>query len=532
MTKITELPQISNFQISSTSTFIVTDNKLVLQLPFQTLLPVLRDSILGTDQGLNSTDSVRFQSVSAFLGSFTNVQIAQNLEIGGFVDPFYADGEIYLTNERNTPKNTTVLIRGYKAGYINTGPLHPVLVGEVANGVSQSPTSVQNNDTIFTIAAGGYTGRFFTDVRNRYSGRITFFATQNWADTVSSSTQVGTGFYLATHPNSVILDRTTDFQHIHLYQVWDTESGYSTPNITLGSGIQGYKTLIKSDGSTITHEGSTKLKFLNTRFSIDGVVAEDTAPDNATLLGSNVITIIGSRRSATNLRRNAVQTGDTIGKIDFRAMNANTATITNTGVSAGEIKFVAVEDFSATTSGSRIIISTVNSGTNLSSNRLNLAERESVYSSNRHRFTDAQGNLIGVISTGTDTTILSSRQILSTASITLLGGNTATTVLNGFKSYLLSKIQTSQEARVRIYSDSTSQLADFSRPQGTTASDGVNLITEVITAAGSLTRVIAPGVFGFNNDAPASNMLYLSITNNTSTVAVITASLTLLKIEL
>jgi hypothetical protein len=532
MTKVTDLAQIGSFDITSNATFVVTDGQLVVRLPFQTMLPVLRDSILGTDQSLSTTDAVRFQSVTAFLGSFTNVQIRQNLEIGGFVSSDNTDGDIYLTNELNTPRNTTILMRGYKGSYISTGSLHPVLLGEVANGTAQFPSSVANNDLLLSVAAGGHTGRNFTDVRNKFTGRLTFYATEAWTDTISSSTNVGTGFYLSTHPNGVILDRSQDFQHIHLLQNWDTESGYSTPNITLGSGIQGYKDLIKSDGSILTHEGSTKFKFLNTRLTIDGVVPEDTSPDNNTLLGSNTITFISSRRSAANARRNVVVANDTIGKIDFRGMNQNTASITNTGLSAGEIKFLALETFSATTAGSRIIISTVNSGTNSASNRLNLTNRENVYASDKHRFTDSQGNLIGVISTGTDTTLLSSRQILSTASISLVGGNTATTVLNGFKSYLLSKIETSQASWIRIYSDVPSQSADYYRSIVDDPPIGINLITEVVTTSGNLTQVIAPGIFGFNNDSPVSNMLYITITNNTSTVAQITATLTLLKVEL
>lgn len=532
MTKVTELPNLEGFNAGSTATFIVVDNKLVRRLSYTNLRDVLAQSLLGTEQQLTPTSNVRFQSVTAFLGSFTNVQIRNNLEVGGSVDNDFKDGSIYLTNEQLVPRNTTLLMRGFKNNYINTGPLHPVVVGQMANNNHESPVAVVSDDNLFTVASGGYTGRTFTDFRGKYTGRLTFFATENWGDTLTSSTNVGTGFYIATHPNGVILDRSQDFQQMHIRQFWENESGYAVSNLTIGSGIQGSKDLIRSDGNILTHEGVTKLKFLNTRFTLDGVVPEDTGPENNTLLASNAITLLGARRSASSNRRDAVAINDTIGKIEVRGMHVNSATLSNSGLTAGDIKFVALENFSSTASGTRLVLSTVNSGTVIASARLSLTNRENTYISNSHRFLDSQGNVIGVISTGTDTTVLSTRQVLSTSSITLIGGNTATTVMNGFKSYLLSKVQTTQAAWVRIYSDSASQLADYFRPIVDDPPVGINLLTEVVTTAGGLTQVIAPGIFGFNNENPVTNMIYITITNNTSTVAPITATLTMLKVEL
>lgn len=536
MTRITELPFVTGFGATNTTTsFIVVDDQLKItrRLTFDTdLLPALQSSFFGTGQSLTPTSDARFASVASFLGSFTNVQIRQNLEIGGLVSYDFADGDILLTNE-NPPKNTTFLIRGYTNNYISTGAAHPVVLGELAGANDEFPTPALSGNNLLTVASGGYTGRSWTDSRGKFSGRLTFYATENWNDTVSSSTNVGTGFYIATHPNGIILDRYQDFQKIHLKQDWDAEGNYPVASILLGSGLSGYKNYIKSNSTVITHEGATKLKFVNTRFSIDGVVPEDlVGADNQTLLSSNVITIIGNRRSATSGRRNALLINDTIGKIEFRGMSANTASITNTGTISGEIKFVALEGYSSTGTGAKLVITTVNSGTTTVSNRLVLSNRENIYSSNKHTFTDSQGNTIGVISTGTDTSFISSRIGLSTSTISIVEGDTATTVISGFKTYVLSKVTTNYAARVRIYSDQTSQSADLTRPVGTTVTNNVNLITEVVTTSGSLSKVIAPGVIGFNSDPIISNIIYITLTNNTSTVTPITATITVLKLEL
>jgi len=535
MTKVTDLPSatldINNTTATNELRFIVTENKLTRRLSFPNLLTALQTSFYGAGQTLTPISDVRFATVSAFLGSYTNVQVRNNLSVGSPVDLDFDDGDIKLTNE-NAPKNTTLLIRGYTFNYVSTGQQHPVLLGELAENTDELPNAVLNGKNIFTVGAGGYSGRNWTDARNQFAGRITFYATENWNDTITTTTNVGTGFYIATHPNGVILDRNQNYKQIHIHQSWETEGQFPVPNITIGSGIEGYKTLIRANGTTFTHEGSTKLKFLNTRFTIDGVVPEDTSPDNVSLLDSNSITFIGSRRSATSLRRNAVKLNDTIGKLQFRGMNANTASISNTGTIAGEVKLLAVEDYTSTATGSRFVISTINSGTVISSNRLNLTNKLHIYSSDKHTFTDSQGNTIGVISTGTDTSFLSSRINLTTSTIDIVSGDTSTVVLSAYKTYVLSKVVTNVAAWVRIYTDSASQLADFSRPYGTTVTTGINLITEVVTTSGSLSKVIAPGIIGFNNDSPAANIVYLTLTNNSSTNAAVTASLSVLKLEI
>lgn len=531
MAKVTELPQ-TGLTLASSATFLVVDNRLVRQLPFQTMLPVLASSVFGTSQQLSITSPVTFASVTSALGSYTNVQVFRNLEVGGYVSLTPSEGQITLTNEYDFG-NTTILIRGFLNRYLPTGTNHAVVLGELAGGDPGVPSNTPSQSNIVSFAAGGHSGRNFTDARGRYTGQLTFYATETWSDNTTATTNVGTGFYLGTHPQAVRLDSSYDFQQTHIRQDWEFEGNYPVATILVGSGINGYKDIVRNNGITLNHEGSTKFRFLNTRLTIDGVVDEDTTGfDNATLRNSNRLVFVGNRRSATDQRRNSLILNDSLGKLEFRGMNANTASISYSGAFGGEIKYLALEPFTSTAAGTRVVVSTINTGTTTSSNRLSLSNRENVYGSDRHRFTDSQGNLIGVISTGTDTALLSIRQLLTTATLALTEGSTSTTFIDGFKSYMLSKIQTSQESWIRVYSDYTSQISDLTRSITDDPAFDVNLITEVVTTSGGLTQVIAPGVFGFNNESPVNNRMYISITNNTSTVAPITATLTCLKLEL
>jgi len=97
---------------------------------------------------------------------------------------------------------------------------------------------------------------------------------------------------------------------------------------------------------------------------------------------------------------------------------------------------------------------------------------------------------------------------------------------NGYKSYLLLKIQTSDAAWVTLYTDNTSRTNDSGRSQGTDPTPGSGVIAEVVTT-GNQTVLITPGTFGFNNDSTPGNTIYAKVVN----VNAITLSLTIVKLE-
>jgi hypothetical protein len=121
--------------------------------------------------------------------------------------------------------------------------------------------------------------------------------------------------------------------------------------------------------------------------------------------------------------------------------------------------------------------------------------------------------------------------VLGTTAISVLSDATENCQVEGFKSYLLSKLVTNYPAWVRIYTDVASRTADASRTEGNDPLPGSGIIAEVITTSGSLTQLITPGVLGFNNDASTTSTIYLAVTNKDVSSRVINVSLTLLQLE-
>jgi len=118
------------------------------------------------------------------------------------------------------------------------------------------------------------------------------------------------------------------------------------------------------------------------------------------------------------------------------------------------------------------------------------------------------------------------------ASVTNLPNNITSqvTISNASKGYIIYKITTSSAAWVRVYSDTASRDADFSRSV-TTDPTTSGLITEVVTT-GSQTVLLTPGLYGFNNETLPVSDIPLAITNLSGTLqANLTVSLQILSLE-
>lgn len=102
--------------------------------------------------------------------------------------------------------------------------------------------------------------------------------------------------------------------------------------------------------------------------------------------------------------------------------------------------------------------------------------------------------------------------------------------INGFKSYLLMKIETSAAAWVTLYCDDESRIADASRPETTDPTPGSGVIAEVITT-GAQTVLMTPTVMGFNNDTTPGATIYAKVVNKSGSTQSITVTLTLLQLE-
>ena len=99
-----------------------------------------------------------------------------------------------------------------------------------------------------------------------------------------------------------------------------------------------------------------------------------------------------------------------------------------------------------------------------------------------------------------------------------------------FENYVVMKIETSDPAWVRVYSDVTSRAADASRVQGADPVAGIGVIAEVITETGFLSQAITPGLIGLNLDSPVTNNVHLAIKNNSGASRPITVTITLIKL--
>jgi len=122
------------------------------------------------------------------------------------------------------------------------------------------------------------------------------------------------------------------------------------------------------------------------------------------------------------------------------------------------------------------------------------------------------------------------RQAFTTSTAVIANNNTGTIQVLGYSTYILSKVETTAPAWVRIYSDTTSRTNDASRSEDTDPLPGVGVIAEVITTSSKLTQLITPGVVGFNSTSSDSNV-YLSVKNKSGSAQSIGVTITLLKLE-
>lgn len=125
---------------------------------------------------------------------------------------------------------------------------------------------------------------------------------------------------------------------------------------------------------------------------------------------------------------------------------------------------------------------------------------------------------------------LSSRVNLPVTTSMIADGETANVTINGFKGYLLYKIETSGAAWVRIYTDTLSRTADQSRSELTDPLPGSGVVAEVITT-GSESVIISPGAIGFSNEPIPESNIRLAVTNKTGSPNAITVTLTVVQLE-
>ena len=139
-------------------------------------------------------------------------------------------------------------------------------------------------------------------------------------------------------------------------------------------------------------------------------------------------------------------------------------------------------------------------------------------------------NLEGVASSGIGLSIRET--ITKTVSGIGIGDTSNTSFTDGRKSYVLQKVGVSSASRVVLYTDQNSMAADAGRSATTDPLPGSGVIAEINTnTTGVSTFLMSPGLIGWNNDATPSDNIWVSVTNNETSTANITVSLTIVQLE-
>jgi plastocyanin len=125
---------------------------------------------------------------------------------------------------------------------------------------------------------------------------------------------------------------------------------------------------------------------------------------------------------------------------------------------------------------------------------------------------------------------LVTRGSLTGSTGSIADGVSANVNITGYKGYMLYKIETSAAAWVRLYVSDAARTADAARTQGQDPLPGSGVIAEVITTSAE-TVIIAPGVIGFNNESPVTNIVPAAVTNLSGGSANITVTLTAVEME-
>tara|TARA_B100002019_G_C21273217_1_gene603631 strand:- start:3311 stop:4303 length:993 start_codon:yes stop_codon:yes gene_type:complete len=125
---------------------------------------------------------------------------------------------------------------------------------------------------------------------------------------------------------------------------------------------------------------------------------------------------------------------------------------------------------------------------------------------------------------------LQSRTTVAGTTASIGAGGSANLDLVAAKTFALLKVETSHAAWVTIYSDNNSRQSDASRAITVDPDPGLGILTEVITSGNTLQQ-ITPAAMCWNNDNTTSTNTYLKVTNQGTSAATITVTLTYVALE-
>jgi len=236
-----------------------------------------------------------------------------------------------------------------------------------------------------------------------------------------------------------------------------------------------------------TATGGTGTYVVDTSQTV-GSTTLNSGADNTTLNDSNVLTFTSGRKSGASGRRNSLKTDDTLGAIRFNGQTANSAT--GLGTRSSDIRAIALENFSGSARGTKMIIRTVNSGTTTESIRLELKNRQNVYNSDDHAFYNAGASTqIATFTTATSSFLTNvfivnnsanTQQIISAQDQSIQLGRSGS---NALASFTTASITLNNGSAVNIATFTTATNSLFAGTTNICNSNGSTTIASFTTAS-------------------------------------------------
>jgi hypothetical protein len=133
--------------------------------------------------------------------------------------------------------------------------------------------------------------------------------------------------------------------------------------------------------------------------------------------------------------------------------------------------------------------------------------------------------------TFTNSAPMKARSAVSGSTLSIANDTRVEVNIAGAKGYALYKIETSAAARVTVYTDTASRIADAGRAFSISPSANSGVITDIETSGAEIIK-LGPGVIGYNNESSPTTNIPIAITNKSGVVATITVNLTITQLEL
>jgi len=277
---------------------------------------------------------------------------------------------------------------------------------------------------------------------------------------------------------------------------------------------------VGSNGTTVAWDGA------NAKISIDS-----TAPVNADWTSTSGLSQISNKPSDTDLQANWTEVSNTtIGYIKNKpTLVESLGDLNNVDLSTAPNDQEVLKWVTANNQWeAKPDVSGAGGATTLSALSDTVIDAANLATKTKLQYDTATTKWINV--EDTSNVIPSIEDIIATSASIDANGYGTLDFANGYKGYVLYKVETDVEAWVRIYCDSTSRTNDNVRSEGNDPLPGSGVIAEVRTTPSNNSVLVTPGVMGFNNENPRQPNIFVAINNRSTGASAVQVTLTVLKI--